>query len=140
MKVDETSARRVALGTATAGGDVVPVSSATPLPMQAQVGGTPVSAAAPMPTANQVGSILNPGQVNLGAAAVQIVPVRAGRKSVIISATAATAFYIGGSEAVNTAIGLYVPAGAIITLETTSAVWGVLPAGNLIVSALEIIT
>lgn len=140
MKVDETSARRVALGTAVSVGDVVPVSTATPLPMQAQVGAVPVDAANPMPVAPQVSSQLNPGQANIGAAALQIAPARAGRKCVIISAVVATGFYIGGSNAVNTGNGFYVPPGAVITLETTSAVWAIIGAGNLQVTVLEVLT
>jgi hypothetical protein len=76
------------------------------------------------------------GQVTVGTTATQIVAAKAERSSLIITATAATAFYVGANS-VTTGTGLYVPAGGSITLDTSDAVYAVVSAATLVVSYLE---
>jgi len=57
MKVDETGAQRVALGTATDGGAVVPVGPANPLPMGGNVNSGSADSGAPL----KIGGVVNSG-------------------------------------------------------------------------------
>jgi hypothetical protein len=77
-------------------------------------------------------------QVGVTTAATLIAAARAGRQSIVITLTAATVLYIGGSG-VTAANGLYVAGvvGQTITLETAAAVYGIVGAGTLTVSYLE---
>jgi hypothetical protein len=77
-------------------------------------------------------------QVSVTTAATLIAAARSGRQSIVITLTAATVLYIGGSG-VTTANGLYVAGvvGQTITLDTAAAVYGIVGAGTLTVSYLE---
>jgi len=72
------------------------------------------------------GSSIATGQVNLTAAnGTLIVAARAGRQKVTITPTSATVFYVGAAAGVTAGTGLYVAAGASITLDTAAAIYGI---------------
>ena len=84
------------------------------------------STANPSVTSEKAPTNVATGQQALATSATQIVPARAGRKSLVIIPTSATLFYVGGSS-VTSANGLYVAAGASVTLSTEGPVFGVAP-------------
>lgn len=77
------------------------------------------------------------GQVAVGTSATQVVPARAGRVAVTITATSAVVFYVGASG-VTVANGAYAggATGASITIPTQAAVFAI-GASALTVSYLE---
>jgi len=84
------------------------------------------STANPSVTSEKAPTNVATGQQALATTATQIVPARAGRKSLIITPTSSTLFYVGGSGVTSTN-GLYVPAGASVTLSTEAALYGAAP-------------
>ena len=76
------------------------------------------------------------GQVTVGTSATLIAPVRPGRNRIVLTAAAATQFFIGASG-VTTGNGLPVPAGGSVALETTAAIYGIVAAATLAVGYLE---
>ena len=72
------------------------------------------------------GSTLATGQIALGTTSTLIAAARTARQKITISPTSATLFYVGATG-VTAANGLYVAAGASITLDTQAAVYGVAP-------------
>jgi len=82
------------------------------------------STASPSVTSEKTPANLATGQIAVTTSATQIVPTRAGRKSLILTPTSATVFYVGPTG-VTTATGIYVAAGASITLATEAAVFAV---------------
>ena len=76
------------------------------------------------------------GQATVGTTATLIAAARPERERIVLTAVAATAFYVGGSG-VTTGTGVFVPAGASLPLETTAAIYGVVPAATLGVSFIE---
>lgn len=117
--------------------------SATPL-LAVPVDPQGVYAARPTTNADGTGAVrsigspsLATGQVAVTTSATQVVPARAGRLAVTITATSAVVFYVGGSG-VTTATGAYAggAAGASITVPTQAAVFAV-GASALTVSYME---
>lgn len=85
-----------------------------------------VSAAFPGPAAKagQGSSSIATVQRNFTTSASKIVDARAGRTKVTITPTSAVVFYVGPSG-VSASTGLYVAAGATVTLDTAAEVWAV---------------
>lgn len=70
------------------------------------------------------GTTIATGQVNVATTATLVANARTGRQKVTLTPTTNTVFYVGTS-AVTTATGLFVPAGASITLDTAAAVYAI---------------
>ena len=68
------------------------------------------------------------GQVAVTTSATLVVPARTARKSVTLTPTSSVVYNIGTSG-VTTSTGVYVPAGASITLSTTAEIYAVAPVG-----------
>lgn len=85
-----------------------------------------VSAATPGPAAlaGQGSASIATVQKNVTTTASKIVNARPGRTKVTITPTSAVVFYVGPSG-VTAANGLYVAAGATVTLDTAAEVWAV---------------
>jgi UDP-N-acetylglucosamine enolpyruvyl transferase len=77
-------------------------------------------------------------QATVGATATLIVAQRSGRDTVVIENTGTTPVYLGNS-AVTVSNGLLLPGvlGASVAIETTDAVYGVVPSGTQVVCAIE---
>jgi hypothetical protein len=69
-------------------------------------------------------SSLATGQVSVGTNATLIVPARSSRVRLILSPTSPVVYYVGGST-VAPGAGVYVAAGASITIDTSAAVYAV---------------
>jgi len=88
----------------------------------------------------QAAASFTPAQVSLSPTAAQIVAARAGRFSVTVINTGATAFYIGPTSSVAPANGVLIPAGVgvSITLAYAGALYGVTASGTAAISAYEL--
>lgn len=75
------------------------------------------------------------GQAAVGTSASLVAGARPGRKSITLTPTTSTVFYVGG-PGVTSANGLYVAAGGAVTIQTTAAVYAV-GASALTVSYIE---
>ncbi len=124
-----------------------PGGGSTPPSMAAVVGvdaitGAPCLVGLTAPCRLPAGGAANfaPAQISVGAAATQIVAARAGRQTVTLINTGATAFYIGPSPSVAPATGVLIPAGVgvSITLAYCGALYGVTVSGTASVSAYEL--
>ena len=70
------------------------------------------------------------GQLTVSSTTLQLVPARAGRKSIVITTTnPASPYYVGASN-LTTANGFYLGNGASVSLSTAGAVYVVCPAGG----------
>ena len=76
------------------------------------------------------------GQVAVTTSATLVAAARATRQRIIISPTSSVVFYVGNAG-VTSGTGVYVAAGASITLDTTSAVYAV-GASNVTLSYVEL--
>lgn len=76
------------------------------------------------------------GQAAVTTSATLVTGIRAGRKQIILSPTSSVVFYVGGSG-VSSSTGVYVAAGASITLHTAAAIYAI-GASNVTLSYIEI--
>jgi len=84
-----------------------------------------VGASAPSPQGGARGSAsMATGQASVSTSASLVVAARAGRVKVTITPTSATVFYVGNAG-VTATNGLYVPAGAAVTMDTQAAIYAV---------------
>lgn len=98
------------------------VDPATGVPYRSGSSGSTVAQAA---YTKDVGSdSISTGQVAVTTSATQVVPARTGRVKTTLTPTSSTVFYVGGSG-VSATNGLYVPAGASVTLDTSAAIFAV---------------
>lgn len=70
------------------------------------------------------GSTITTGQVSVATSATLIAAARTSRQKITLSPTSSVVYYVGAA-AVTTTTGMYVPAGASITLDTAAAVYAV---------------
>jgi len=82
------------------------------------------STANPSVTSEKSSDNLVTGQVAVGTTSTLVVAARAGRKTVTLTPTSSTVYYIGNTG-VTTANGMYVAAGGTVTLTTTAAIYAV---------------
>ena len=66
-------------------------------------------------------------QQTVGATAIQIAPMRIGRKTILIQQTGTVAVYIGGDASVSTTSGfpLIGTAGVTLALDTEAPIWAI---------------
>lgn len=82
------------------------------------------------------GGTLATGQVAVTTTSTLVAAARAGRQQITLSPTSSVVYYVGATG-VTTATGVYVAAGASITLETAAAVYAV-GASNVTISFVEL--
>lgn len=73
---------------------------------------------------NRGGGSIATGQVSVTTSSTLVVAARTARQKVTITPTSSTVFYVGNAG-VTTTTGLYVAAGAAITLDTSAAIYAV---------------
>ena len=92
------------------------------------VDGPGSSATSPSFTSEKSPDNILSGQVAVGTSSTLVVAARAARKSVTLTPTSSVVYYVGPTG-VSTTTGVYVAAGASITISTTAAVYAVGAAG-----------